>query len=192
MSLVGLPLIIFGHNEHISWGGTSMMADVQDLYLEQVNAEDSSEYKVGDQWQKFTVREEQIKVRAKSPDSLRDPLKPLTVQIRLSRHGPIISDLFKVFDQPVALHWTGLESSDTSYEAFFGLNYASNWQTFGEALSDHVAPTLNMLYADKAGNIGYLGMGKIPVRQQGEGTYPVPGWNDQHRWNGHIPAKEKP
>ncbi|MCJ8271818.1 MAG: penicillin acylase family protein, partial [Psychrosphaera sp.] len=128
----------------------------------------------------------------KSPYFLRDALKPVTVQIRHSRHGPIISDLFGVFDQPVALHWTGLDDGDTSYEAFFKLNYASNWQTFSEALSHHVAPTLNMLYADKTGNIGYLGMGKIPLRQQGEGTFPVPGWNELHRWNGYIPSAKMP
>ena len=192
MSLVGLPMVIFGRNQHISWGGTSMMADVQDLYLEQVNPEDSGSYRVGDQWQKFTVREEQIHVKADTPAFLRDPLKPVTIQVRHSRHGPIISDLFKVFDQPVALHWTGLESGDTSYEAFFRLNYASGWQSFGDALSHHVAPTLNMLYADKSGNIGYRGMGKIPVRQKGQGTYPVPGWQGDYRWNGYIPAVEMP
>src|SRR5262249_12275031 len=32
MTLVGLPVVIFGQNGDIAWGGTSMMADVQDLY----------------------------------------------------------------------------------------------------------------------------------------------------------------
>ena len=35
MTLVGLPIVIFGQNGDIAWGGTNMMADVQDLYIEQ-------------------------------------------------------------------------------------------------------------------------------------------------------------
>lgn len=192
MSLVGLPVIVFGHNEHIAWGGTAMMADVQDLYLERVHDQDANLYRVNDQWQAFTIREEIITVKADIPAFLRPPLKPITIQVRSSRHGPIISDIFKLFDQPVALRWTALTNKDSSYESFFRLNQAHDWQTFRQALSHHVAPALNLLYSDRQGNIGYQGIGNLPIRSKGRGTVPVPGWHDEYQWTGHVPKAEMP
>ena len=36
MTLVGFPMVIFGENSEIAWDGTSMTADVKDLYIEQL------------------------------------------------------------------------------------------------------------------------------------------------------------
>lgn len=185
MTLVGLPLIIFGHNQHISWAGTNMMADTQDLFLEQPDAS-GDRYRVGEGWEQFTTRKEKIVVRADFPSSLRAQLAPLTLNVRSTRHGPVISDYFGVFEAPVALRWTGLDRDDTSYEAFYRLNYARDWETFKAALRFHVAPAMNMLYADQLGRIGYLGVGRIPVRGKGEGSAPSPGWDPAFGWTGHV------
>ena len=53
-------------------------------------------------------------------------------------------------------------------------------------------PSQNALYADRKGNIGYVLTGKIPVRRQGIGLVPVPGWRDEHEWTGWIPWEEMP
>jgi penicillin amidase len=34
--------------------------------------------------------------------------------------------------------------------------------------------------------------GKIPIRAAGDGTLPVPGWNDDYQWQGFIPYEELP
>src|SRR5690606_20804745 len=145
-TLVGIPMVIFGRNQSISWAGTNLMADVQDLFFEQVRADDALRYRVGDDWQAFEVREEEIAVRADFPTTLRNPLAPLRIRVRSSRHGPIISDMFGMFDQPAALRWTALDADDSSYQAFFDLNYAQDWDTFQQALSQLVAPAMNVLY----------------------------------------------
>ncbi|MGO4778958.1 penicillin acylase family protein, partial [Lysobacter sp. 2RAB21] len=165
----------------IAWGGTNMMADTQDLFFERADASGAN-YEADGVWQPFQVRSEVFNVRADFPEKLRRQYAPVTLQVRSSRHGPIISDHFKVFDQPVALRWTSLDAADTSYEAFFRMNYARDWSEFKQALSHHVAPAMNMLYADRAGNIGYLGAGRIPVRSRGEGTTPSPGWDSSYGW----------
>ncbi len=192
MSLVGLPVVIFGHNQHIAWGGTNMMADAQDLYLERTDPANAGHYASNAGWRDFATRSETIKVRADFPAFLHPRYEPLTVQVRASRHGPIVSDMFKMFDQPVALRWTALDPGDTSYEAFFRLNQAADWAGFKQALALHVAPALNLVYADRKGNIGYLGAGRVPLRAQGNGTLPAPGWDDSHAWNGFIPADRMP
>ncbi len=192
MSLVGLPLVIFGRNQHIAWGGTSMMTDNQDLYFERVNATDASLYLADGQWLPFDVRTETVSVRADFPAFLRKPLEPIEVNIRSTRHGPVISDAFDVFEHPVALGWTALTDKDTTYDAFFKLNYAADWSSFKQALAYQVAPSLNMLFTDRQGNIGYVGAGQIPLRNKGRGELPVAGWDDSYQWRGFVPPSEWP
>jgi penicillin amidase len=192
MTLVGLPVVIFGQNGDIAWGGTSMMADVQDLYVEQPNPADPAQYKRGDGWAGFDVRSEVIKIRADFPVSFRAPVEPVKVQFRRTLDGPVISDVIGAYDQPVALRWTALDPDDASYESFLRVNYARDWDTFKDSFRTYVAPALNMLYADKSNNIGSLGVGRIPVRAKGEGRLPAPGWTNEYRWTGYIPFEDWP
>ena len=187
MTIVGLPVIIFGRNQQIAWGGTNMMADVQDLYFEQINSTDVNLYMDKGNWRKFESEKQYIKVRPKFPVMLREAIKPVEVVVRKTVRGPVISDVFGLSDQPVTLRWTALDDNDTTYESFFRLNYASDWGTFKSALKSHMAPTLNFLYSDKQGNIGYMGAGNIPVRAKGDGQLPVVGNTGEYQWTGYIP-----
>jgi penicillin amidase len=186
-TLVGLPVVVFGRNASIAWGGTNLMADTQDLFFEQVAPDDASRYRAGDAWLSFETREETIAVAQEFPAFLRAPIRPLTIRVRRSRHGPLISDMFRVFEQPVALRWTALDADDTSYEAFYRLGYAHDWASFQDALRLQVAPALGMVYADRAGNIGFLAAGRLPVRASGEGLVPAAGWDGAHAWTGYVP-----
>lgn len=192
MSLVGLPLVIFGRNAQIAWGGTSMMADTQDLYLEHADGADPALYEANGVRNAFVERIEEIGVRADFPEQLHQAYQSLKIHVRSSRHGPIISDQFHVFDYPVSLRWTALDPGDTSYEAFYRLSFAHDWPSFNQALHSLVAPALNVMYADRKGNIGYVGAGRIPVRKSGDGSLPAPGWNDAHEWTGFIPVANWP
>ena len=192
MTLVGLPLVIFGQNGEIAWGGTSMMADVQDLYIEQPNPQDPAQYKRDGAWVDFQKHSETINVKADFPASLRAPVDAVNIQIRKTIDGPVVSDLIGVFDQPVALRWTALDPDDASYESFLRVNYAHDWTTFKDAFQTYVAPAMNMLYVDKLNNIGSIGVGRIPIRAKGEGRLPAPGWTSEYAWNGYIPFKDWP
>jgi penicillin amidase len=190
--LVGLPIVIFGRNTHIAWGGTNLMADAQDIYFEQTKPDDNSRYDLNGEWVSFELTDELIHVKQDFPAFLRSDLKPLHLQVRRSRHGPIISDFFRVFDQPAALRWTALDPGDTTYEAFYRLNYAADWSSFQEALRFEVAPALDVMYADRDGNIGRLAVGRIPIRKNGTGMVAVAGWNDEYAWDGAIPFEQLP
>jgi len=192
MSLVGLPLVIFGKNENIAWGGTSMLADVQDLYIEQLNPENNSQYLYNGQWIDFDVRTESIKIKTDSPEFMNRPLKPIDIQIRSTVHGPIISDAADGFESPVSLSWTALKPGDTTYNALFEINYSENYSSFRNALSKFVAPTLNYIYADTKNNIGYVAAGNIPIRKSGNGQYPAEGWNSDYMWQGYIEKNMMP
>ena len=191
MSLVGLPLIVFGKNRHIAWGGTNMMADTQDLYLEQAHPANPRLYRAGAHWHRMSERTETIAVRADFPASLRRAIKPVTLVVRATRHGPVVSDAVGLPGQPIALRWTSLDPGDTTFEAMLELNHARDWPGFKRALRKFVGPTLNMLYADRQGNIGYLGIGKVPVRAHGIGKLPQAA-HLQAEWTGDIAPHAMP
>jgi penicillin amidase len=191
MTLVGLPVVIFGRNRDIAWGGTSMMADAQDLFLEQTSADDPNKYADGAAWVAFDVRTEVIAIRADFPAFMRAPVEPVKLRVRSTRHGPVVSDMLGALDQPVALRWTALDADDLSYQSFLQLNYASDWNSFRQALEHYVAPALNLLYVDSS-NIASISAGRFPLRARGEGRLPVPGWNDDHAWNGYVPFAQWP
>lgn len=192
MSLVGLPFVIFGKNDHIAWGGTSMMADVQDLYVEKVNPLDGRLYWQHGRWQHFNTAETVIKVRAEFPDMVKAELQPVRVMLRSTERGPVISDLMPGSSGVLSLQWVALQGADRSIEAFYRLNFARNWQSFTAAFSDYKAPALNLFYADAEGNIGFRGIGQIPVRQHGTGQVPLPAEQHPQNWQGYIPFAQMP
>jgi penicillin amidase len=192
MSLVGLPIVVFGRNKKIAWSGTNMMADVQDIYFEEMSKTKQNKYMSQGRWVDFSSRVERIKVKSDFPSILRKELKPLDIKLRSTHNGPVVSDIFTGTDDLIVLKWTALQELDKSYDAFYKLTYADDWNSFKAALKLHVAPAMNMLYADIKNNIGMIGAGKIPIREGYSGNYPVPQGTGTFRWTGFIPFEDMP
>src|SRR5262249_15172682 len=123
---------------------------------------------------------------------------PRTIEVVITRHGPIIDSLPPLSarkspsaDYAIALRWVGHDVGLT-HRAMLQMNRAKSGEEFVAALADCGAPSLNFVWADRAGNIGYQLAGQIPIRKKGVGAVPVPGWNDDHAWTGLIPPAELP
>ena len=84
-SFAGVPGVIIGHNDKIAWGFTNTGPDVMDLFIEKVNPNNPNQYMQSGQWVNFQTRTETINV---SGD------KPVTITIRSTDHGPVISDTY--------------------------------------------------------------------------------------------------
>jgi penicillin amidase len=190
-SLPGVPGVVAGHNAHIAWGITNAFTDVQDVYIEQFDPDDPTRYHYRGNWERAEVTEEVIRVRRRQPHVER---------VRITRHGPVIGDL--VSRRPgasengqrsgeFALRWAGHDPSPT-LRAIFTLNRARDWADFRDALRDWHAPGQNFVYADTAGNIGYVLASRVPIRAHGSGLTPVPGWDGEHEWTGYVPFDEMP
>ena len=78
------------------------------------------------------------------------------------------------------------------FEAIWGFNKAKDWQEFRDAARHFQVPSQNLLFGDIQGNIAYQMPGRIPIRQNGDGRLPVPGWTDDYEWTGYIPFDELP
>ncbi len=186
VTFAGVPGVIIGHNNRIAWGVTNVGPDVQDLFIEKVNPDNPNQVEFQGRWEDVQVIEEVIKVKGRA--------EPVVETVRITRHGPIVNAVLgdEMADaDPVALRWTALDVS-TLWQAFMLLNLAQNWEDFRTALRYFDAPAQNFVYADVDGNIGYQMPGRIPIRGQGDGTVPVPGWTGEYEWVGFIPFEELP
>jgi penicillin amidase len=193
-SFAGVPGVVIGHNDRIAWAFTNNGPDVMDLYIEKVNPDNPNQYEVNGQWVDFETRTETILVGGG---------EPVQVTVRSTRHGPVISDVYgleEFGDQAglelpenfvIALRWTALEPAHI-FDAIWGFNKAQNWEEFRAAARSFTVPAQNLLYADVDGNIGYQQPGKVPIRQNGDGSLPVPGWTDEYEWIGYIPFDDLP
>ncbi len=177
----GLPAVVIGHNERIAWGVTNTAPDVQDLFIERIDAQNYVEY--NGQREPVTLINEVIKVKGADP---------ITLTVRITRHGPIISDVQSDLPDNLAFRWTALDDDDMTIRAFLNINRAQNWAEFVAALRDYKAPMQNFVYADIDGNIGYYAPAAVPIRRNGDGRLPVPGWTDEYEWIGYIPFEELP
>ena len=189
VTVPGEPVILLGQNDSIAWGVTTADTDAQDLFVETIDPGDPGKYLVPKGSEPFETREETIRVKD-------GPEVKLTV--RASRHGPILSDVsqnLRSLAEPgkvIALAYTGLGGQDTTAEAMMRLNGARNWDDFLGAMRLFQTPTINVVYADVSGDIGFFNPGLVPLRKSGDGLAPVDGASGAFDWTGTIPFEELP
>ncbi|MGI5409170.1 penicillin acylase family protein [Streptomyces chartreusis] len=197
-TFAGMPGVVIGHNQNISWGMTNSGVDVTDLYLEKLSGDG---YLYDGKTVPFTTRQETIKVAGGSPKK---------IVVRETNNGPLLSDrsdeLVKVGRKAtvdtaapdrgdgygIALRWTALDPG-TTMDAVFAMDRAKDWTDFRAAAALFDVPSQNLIYADTENHIGYTLPGKIPTRPQGyDGSVPAPGWDAKSRWTGYIDDDELP
>jgi penicillin amidase len=173
-----MPYVVVGHNQRVAWGFTNVGPTVTDVYIENFNAPGAYQTPTG--WIQPDHRVEVIHVKGR-PDA--------TVDVKITRHGPIITDLVPGETRPLALRWT---LYDGLRIPFFDVNAAQNWEEFTKAFAQLDAPGQNVVYADVDGNIGYHATGKVPIRAAGDGSLPVSGADNAHEWTSYIPFDKLP
>jgi penicillin amidase len=181
-SFPGMPMVLIGHNRRIAWGISSMCGDSEDLFVEEVN--DRHQFRAGGAWRDAEVVHESIPIKGG---------RAVPFDLVITPHGPIINEGFDLQGMPpLALRWTAFDPSRTM-DAVVALDLAADWPAFRGALSRWGAPTLNFVYADVDGNIGYQGAGAMPVRAPGQmGLAPVPAGGPERDWQGLIPFDRMP
>lgn len=193
-TLPGGPAVAIGRNTFIAWGETNVAADVEDLYRERIDASGKFAEFAGSR-EPLQIVAETIAVKG---------AQPIRLQVRISRHGPLISDAINANNseskrspkppplEPLAFRWTALDETDSTVPSFLRLNEARNWTEFTSALRDFIVPPQNFVYADVEGHIGYYAPGHIPIRARGDGALPAEGWSGDAEWTGRVPFDELP
>ena len=182
----GIPGVVIGHNERIAWGFTNVGPDVQDLYVEKFDPNNSNRYLTPAGWRDAEVRREQIKVRK---DFVSTDTNTVDLDVTVTRHGPVI---YENAGKRYALRWTAIDPKLNKGIGLESLNRAGNWKEFTAAISNYTGATQNMVYADIDGHIGYYAAGVVPIRKSGDGSVPYDGSTDAGEWISFIPFKELP
>lgn len=192
-TLPGIPGVILGRTEKFAWSFTNTGPDVQDLYIEQIDAKNPGMYSGPDGLVPFKVHQEIIGIKG-SPS--------VTFLVKETRHGPVISDSYRqakrIIDTDrfaLALRWTALDIENQSLVGFLEMNRAHDLNQFKQALRKNYAPMQNVVTADTDGNIAYQAAGVAPKRILHHGLYgvaPALGWEKQYDWNGYVPFEQLP
>ncbi|MGB5620273.1 MAG: penicillin acylase family protein, partial [Desulfobacterales bacterium] len=177
-AIPGLPGLPLGHNRHVAWGITNVMVDDVDFYIERLNPQNPLQYRYEDHWEDMRSVRQRIRVKGAAP---------VDIDIRLTRHGPVIENA-QVGDsnQVVSARWT-VNDLDPPARAAFRLLKAATVADVVEALKEWEAPGQNFVFADTGGSIGYWCCAAIPIRPRGNGLLPVPGWTGADEWVGYLP-----
>ncbi len=189
-TLPGVPVFVIGKNQNISWVLTNIMLDDADFYAEKIDSSGKN-YFYENRWFPLTIIRDTIIVK----DSSSVPFK-----IRLTGHGPIISDIHpykvlypdtKLDTSAVSMRWSAQDFSD-EFTAFLKINKARNWKEFKASFSTYAVPGQNFVYADNGGNIGYVFGGRLPLRSDQNPTFIFDGTTSKYDWKGYVPPSEIP
>lgn len=176
-----LPGISIGHNGTIAFGLTRFYIDQEDLYVYELNPNNPDEYKYHDRYEPMTVVQEEIAVKDEAPRK---------VSLKFTRHGPLLYVDEKAH-RAYALRAAWLELGMAPYFGSMDYIRAKNWDQFRAAMNRWGAPGENQVYADRAGNIGWIPAGLTPIRPNWDGLFPVPG-GGRYEWAGFRNMDELP
>lgn len=180
-TLVGVPLVLFGTNGKIAWGGSAGMGDVVDMYQEVLNPGNSREYLFKGEYVPFGVRSETINVK---------DADPVTIEVFSTGHG-----LVKAFDEKNGTAyaekraWQGRELE--SLLGWLGATQQTNFKDFREQTS-RWGISANWLYGDNKGDVSYIYTARYPDRPDNQDfRLPAIGTGEME-WKGFKPFSDNP
>ncbi|MEM6633947.1 MAG: penicillin acylase family protein, partial [Bacteroidota bacterium] len=150
----GIPGILSGRNEFVSFGVTNAYGDSQDLFIEETEGDF---YLQNGAKIPFKKRKEAILVKDSTT---------IEIEIRSTERGPIISD-FPIFniltDDVVSFRWSLAETKSRSL-GMDRLLETQNVSSFRQALAGMDNMFFNFVIADTEGNIAHQSTGLVPTR----------------------------
>lgn len=183
VSAPGLPAILIGHNERISWGITLSYTDMEDVFIEKFTDDTCVSYMHEGRIMETEIIDEKIFVKGEK--------MPHVERVYNTIHGTVVSEISGNKHVKMTLCSMAYKPS-RAFGGWFVLNTAKNWNDFVDGVKLIHAPGLNIVYADADGNIGYYNSGRIPVRSREEASVPMPGWTGENDWRHFVPFEEMP
>ncbi len=180
LTLPGVPLIVVGSNGKVAWGFTNIEGDFMDLVSLELDPDDPESYRTPKGKVRFGEREETVRVKGEAD---------FMFKVQTTEWGPVLPKA--LLSKPVAVHWAALDPDATDLH-LLDLDAVNDVMEAQRVFNRAGGPPLNVLAADKQGNIGWTYTGKIPKRFGLDGSVSR-SWADGSRgWAGYISPKELP
>ena len=175
-----LPGVSIGHNGTIAFGLTVFAIDQEDLYVYGTNPAMPEEYRYQGRWERMRSLQESIPVRGQSAQ---------TVEMRFTRHGPVIHT-----DRSEPRLRRALRLVRAGHGAVLRQYRIHACEELHCVQARHVdwgAPAENQVYADDSGNIAWVAGGLAPKRPNWDGLLPVLG-DGRYEWAGFWSGDQLP
>lgn len=194
VSVPGVPLVLIGHNAHVGWGLTTVVADTQDIVLERIDPSGNAVERPGGIREPIRTEEQRIPVKGRDP---------YVFTIRRTSAGVLLNDVtgrqpgspYDLLEVP-ATHGLALRSNfripDRAFEGAYRLSQATTGEDVRRAAVLFAHAAQNFVFAAGDGGIGWQVSGRLPQRTVGSGKFPVPGWTGGHGWGGFLPPERNP
>lgn len=172
-AFAGTPGVAAGHNGHGAWGVTAGLTDDTDLFIEELAGDGRSlRAPEGEDPTPCTVRREVIAVKGADP---------IVEEVLEGPRGPLLGDAVATPGAyQVALKGVWLD--DGPVEGLLDVATATDFDTFRSRFARWPGLTLNVVWGDVSGTIGWQLVGELPVRRVGSGAVPLPGWLPDVGW----------
>lgn len=180
----GLPVIVSGRNRECAWGITALSADVMDVYADTLSRDRRSV-----RWQGgwAPLRKEPYRMSVRMLKVL--PLPPLGHSRVYTPHGPVLA-VDKKRGIALSLRWAADDSAVT-LARFVGFERSNTAAELAERMRTLVTPGINLVAADRGGDVRYQTAGRLPRRDWEVPFGPVPGGGD-HEWSGFVSPDAMP
>ena len=182
----GSPFMLHGHNEHLGWANTVNDPDLTDVYRLVINPANPDQYRLDGVWKTFETTDAAIRVKIWGP-----LFWTVHKAVLWSVHGPVLKTDHGVF----AVRYAGMGEARQALQ-YYRLDKAQTLQQWRAAMALQALPSINYLYADEKGNIGYVYNGLFPVRkelpsrpgadQAGSWRYILPGDRSDLIWTRYL------
>ncbi|MDE2499073.1 MAG: penicillin acylase family protein, partial [Alphaproteobacteria bacterium] len=153
----GSPVMLHGHNEHLGWANTVNKPDLADIYRLTINPANPDQYLLDGKWRNFEKSDAAIRVKLFGP-----LFWTFHREVLYAAQGPVFKTDHGVF----AIRYAGMNEVRQLLQ-YYRLNKARNLEEWKNAMRLQALPSINYIYADEKGNIGYVYNGEFPVRKPG-------------------------
>lgn len=174
----GTPMILHGFNHDIGWANTVSAQDLSDTYVLTLNPDNKDQYRLDGEWHDFEKSTATLHVKLWGPFALR-----VKRPVLRSAHGPVIEAPTGTY----AIRYAGM-GEIRQLEQYYRLNKATGLDSFLDAMSMNALPSINYVFADKDGDVGFIHNGQYPARDDAwDWSHELPGDRSDLIWQGYRP-----
>ena len=179
----GSPFMLHGHNATLGWANTVSKPDLVDIYRLTLNPQNKNQYRLDGAWRDFDKTTATLRVKLWGPIVL-----PVRKAVLRSVHGPVLETKAGVF----AIRYAGMGEYRQPVQ-YWKLGKATNLAEWRAAIATHALPSLNYVYGDAAGNVGFVHNGQYPNRTaKADWANVLPGDRSDLIWQGYRPVEQSP